>query len=208
MSCKLTAFAQLVINFNLLHRICRQVVKHQFLVTSEEVLAVEHKFLHQPSVVIYVSVFAYFHTRQLTHKHIEHRTFCQYEGVGIVYYGVATVIKLHLCGRYGNLFQHFRLFTHQQRRQLTCKFALLQVVQLHGHFCCLVSQHAASYDICGILSGHGQRVVGCFARPIVIAPFRQCRCRSYYCAVRLHQLYCCPRQFVTCLVVVHLAFQC
>ena len=103
----LAHFALLVVELDILHRICGQVVEHDVVVAFEEILPVEQQALHLFPVDEDSSVALQPRPRELPHQCVEHGTFRQIESVGVVYERVAPRIEFNFRGCHGGLSQNF-----------------------------------------------------------------------------------------------------
>ena len=119
-------FAQpgrLVVYLQVLHRIVGQVVEHELVLAAEEVLSVQEQVVDALSVDVDVAVLLQLGTRELSYQSVEHRTFGQVEGSGIVDDGVAAILYLHLGARNDHAVEVYLLVDvatalHQQSRHL------------------------------------------------------------------------------------------
>ena len=97
--CQSACLAIFVVDGDVFHGICSEVVEHKCVVALEEVLAVEHEALHVFAVDIDLSAVAYLHSGQLLHECVEHRSVSQTECVGVIHQCVAFMVKLDFrCG--------------------------------------------------------------------------------------------------------------
>ena len=95
--------ARLLIHLHCVYSIGRQILEHDFVISFEEVLAVEKKTLYKPAVHIYTSVRFKFCSGKLLYQRVKHRAFCQLKGVCIIYQRIILVIEFHFRGRNDDL---------------------------------------------------------------------------------------------------------
>ena len=164
---ELALVAPLVVDFDGLHRVGRQVVEHNGVVATEEVLAVEQQRIDVLAVVVDATALLQLHARQLAHQRVEHRPFSQLEGVGIEDERVAFIIELHLRGHDHHLLQHPRLALHIDGRQFAPLLTAVDIVEGIGHFCGLESHVGGLDDIIGRAGRHLKSEVGMFDGRIV-----------------------------------------
>ena len=82
---------RLVIDLQFLHGEVGQIVEHHFVLTAEEVLAVQHQVVHLATVDVDVAIVLQLGPLHLTDEPVEHRALGQVEGIGIESDGVATI---------------------------------------------------------------------------------------------------------------------
>ena len=95
----LALLGRLVVDLDVLDGEVGQVVEHHLVVALEEVLAVECQVVYLLAVDVDVAVVLEFGSRHLSDESVEHRSFRQVEGRGIVDDGVAAIGYLHLGAR-------------------------------------------------------------------------------------------------------------
>ena len=96
MANEFTLFGTLVKDFQFLHGVVGQVVEHYLVLSLEEVLTVQREIVHLLAVDIDVSVVLEFGTGHLTNQSVEHRTFWQVKGGGIIHQRVTTIGQFYL----------------------------------------------------------------------------------------------------------------
>ena len=164
---KLALVAPLVVYLNGLHRVGRQVVEHDGVVATEEVLAVEQQRIDVLAVVVDAPALLQFHARQLAHQCIEHRPLGQFESIGIEDERVAFIIELHLRGHDHHLLQHPRLALHIDGRQFAPLLTAVDIVEGIGHLCGLESHVGGLDDIIGRTGRHLESEVRVFDGRVV-----------------------------------------
>ena len=85
----------LVIHLYLLHRVVWQVLQHQLVLATEEVLAVEQQVFHLSAIDEYLALFRQFRARHLLNQCVEHRAVGHVEGIGIIDKRIATIVHFH-----------------------------------------------------------------------------------------------------------------
>ena len=163
---------EFVVDLHFLHSVGRQVVEHHGVVASEELLAVEQQALHELAIVVDLSVLLQLHARHLLDEGIEHRAFCQLEGIGIVDQRVATIVEHHLRSRHLHLLQGVALPLHVERRQLARVFTLVQVLQTEREIGWLIAHVADTQQIVLRQLWDGKQVEGVVATLLTLHPER------------------------------------
>ena len=92
-------------HLDFLDRVVGQVVEHDTVASTEEVLAVEREVVNLAPVDEDLSVALQLHARQLLDESVEHRTFRHIERIGIIHHRVAAIGNLHLGGSHSHLVQ-------------------------------------------------------------------------------------------------------
>ena len=95
-----------MIHLYVLDRETWKVLKHNLIITLEEILTVKSKFLHLLAIYGYLAVTTELGTRQLTHESIEHTSFFKRKGIGIIDDSIAMLNHLDLGGLDDNLIKH------------------------------------------------------------------------------------------------------
>ena len=99
MANEFTLLGTLVKDFQFLHGVVGQVVEHYLVLSLKEVLTVQREVVHLFAVDIDVSVVLEFGTGHLTNQSVEHRTFWQVKGGGIIHQCVATIGQFYFRAR-------------------------------------------------------------------------------------------------------------
>ena len=126
----LCEFALTVEHFDLVHRIGRQVLECRLRIALEEVASINQQVVNLLAVHLDLTVFVQFGSRQLTYQRVEHRTFSQIKGIGIIDDGVATHHHLDFRTRDSNFAKHHRLPFHFYATHI--HIALTLVLHLEG----------------------------------------------------------------------------
>ena len=116
-----TFISLLLIDFQVFHRIVRQVLHQHLVVAPEEGARTEQQFVHFSAVHENLPGIVQRHARKLPDEGVEHGAVRQLEGVGVVDQRVALVVHLHLGGRHFHLIQgKFTFFAQLDSRNLYC----------------------------------------------------------------------------------------
>ena len=145
-----------VVDGDVLDGVGGQVLEHELAVVAEELLAVEQQVVHELAFVVDASVRLHLHARQLTDECVEHGTFGQDEGVGVVDDGVALVVELYLRGGDGHLFHCAGLWRQVEGRQTAFVLAPAYFVDAVLHVGGLIAHEADAEEVFGGLGRHGE----------------------------------------------------
>ncbi len=124
----------LLVHLHLVHHIGRQVFERNSRVALEEVLTVDQQVAHEFPVHGDAAAVLYLHARQLFHQSVEHRSFRQLEGIGVVDQRVVLHHHHHLRGLHHGLFQLISLLQQDCSRPN----AIFPATSLHGDRHCLL----------------------------------------------------------------------
>ena len=152
-----TQLALLFVDPDVLDHVGGEVVEHDGAVFLEKVLAVEQEAFHLFPVDKDAAVVLQFRTGQLADEGIEHGTFLELEGIGVVDDGVAAHVELYLGGLDDGLVQlHLARSTfHDDRVVQDGLFALPQFVDAVGPGDRFVSFFFQVEDVCSRLGERG-----------------------------------------------------
>ena len=168
----LVLFRLFLIDLYVLHREVGQILKHDFVLATEEVGTIQCQVVHLLAVDEDFPIIFQFHSRQLLDESVEHRPFRNIEGIGIEDKGVTTPHHFHfgccnhhliqvcareMAGVWGFLQIDFRTFDFLS--------ATAHLLHFKVGVCCLIIRVFKFDDISCRLPTDGKMIVGSANRP-------------------------------------------
>lgn len=118
------------IHLDILHRICTEIIKHEFSVIAEKVLAVEQQCLNHFTVDLDLTVTVEFDTGELAYQFIKHRPLGKLKGIGIINQRVTAMIKFDFRSHDLNLAKFVRRTFQNSQRHLARHLAFADSLHL------------------------------------------------------------------------------